>query len=189
MYEDLIGNNFIETFMNFYGAFLNWFTALPVLAQIFTGILIILGLVGLGYLIYGIIWLAYQLVKLTIIGTILLHYLMYVAFKMIIVVIVDSNKVEEQWGYSVKNMKWFVQVAYPSHKKEVYQEITTVNNAQSLGSVQQQKQVVIIKENPNFFCTACGTAFTPRMNKMLKERAACFCESCGQMYVSPAKTA
>ena len=61
--------------IEYYEAFIDYFMSLDLSGQILTGILIIVGLIAVGYIIYGAIWIAYQSVKFSLVLTVIAVYL------------------------------------------------------------------------------------------------------------------
>ncbi len=181
-------------FLEYYIAFLDYFSGLETFDQVLIGIIVILLAIGIGYMVYGILWLTFQLVKISIIGTILLYYLVFVAIKLLIVALFNVNEVETQWNYSTENMKWFFNKMYPSSSDEIEEEKPIKNNHEEILKTNSQNegsnhlnnaQIVLVKGNADYFCSHCGTPFTMKMKEVMNDKMICYCEKCGQMFVTP----
>lgn len=156
MFEDLITNDWMQTAANFYNAFLNWFVVQPISAQIITVILIIIGFIGLGYLIYGSLWITYQAVKFSIVLTVLSIYLSFAFIVIFFTLIFDYKGVDKEWTKISGSVKSFVQWAYPAkeskhaHKHHKHHEhhghVHKHVIVQQVPVQQQRPAVVIIQE-------------------------------------------
>ncbi|MBD3352797.1 MAG: hypothetical protein GF364_15015 [Candidatus Lokiarchaeota archaeon] len=201
MLEDyMVEGDWAGSFANVYNAFLEWFTSLDSSGQLISGILIILGLILVGYMVYGILWLAFQIMKFSIIATIILHYMGYVLVKLLVVFFINYSEVNNQWENSTENIKWFWNQMYPSDKVQSQKQKITKKtglakqqlkaNAESSATeklnTRVKPKVFYVGDNvSNMFCTHCGTRFTDRMIEMMRNNMVCFCEKCGQMFVTP----
>ena len=130
---------------NYFRGFIEYFSGLELPAQILTGVLLVLLLIGVGYLIYGSLWITYQSVKISIVFTVLNIYFWVTVAVLFITLIADSQKVGELWKLSTQNMKWFVSKAYPQKNGESleYQKVEIETKSQ----LKPNNAVVIIKEN------------------------------------------
>lgn len=181
-----------EHFAYYYNEFIQMFSSLDLTAQILTGILIILLAIGTGYLIYGILWLALQLTKVGLLVAIISTYMHFVILKLIIVAIAEQDKLEEEWTNSVNNMKWMVNVFFPSDSKCCDGEITSRDTGYNQTHSHTQPRVVKVKsglKSTQYHCTECGTQFTAKMTEAMSNKSFCYCETCGQLFVVPSQTA
>ena len=130
---------------NYFRVFIEYFSGLELPAQILTGVLLVLLLIGVGYLIYGSLWIAYQSVKISIVLTVISIYFWIAITVLIITLIADSQKVGDIWNQSTQNMKWFVSKAYPQKNGESleYKKVEIETKSQ----LKPNNAVVIIKEN------------------------------------------
>ena len=133
-------NNMME---NYFRGFIEYFSGLELPAQILTGILLVLLLIGVGYIIYGSLWIAYQSVKISILLTVITIYFWITITVLFITLIADSQKVGDIWKQSSHNIKWFVNKAYPQKNGEFseYQKIEIKSQ------LKPNPAVVIIEEN------------------------------------------
>jgi hypothetical protein len=196
-----------QQFSTFYNDFMGWYSALEMVEQIVVGAMIILGVIGAGYLIYGILWLAFQLVKAIVIGTVLMYFMGFVVIKLLITAIIDQGRVESEWQNSIKSMKYFVRHMYPNTtdedlldnddkldqkkksqkvgNKENMENVVNTKTVEQTAPIQPQTKVITVKDTVDrFFCTNCGSAFTSAMENSVKNNHSCFCQYCGQMFVS-----
>lgn len=204
--------DWLNTLNNYLQNFVHWFLSLELPAQIITGILLILAFIGIGYAIYGILWLVYQIVKGSIIGTIIIIYLsiaLVIGIFQIIFLVLGENpeSIRHYWATVGYNIKYIVAKAY--HAKTMPQK--PVKNAPNPSNTKlevKQGPIVILKEegsdsnNQNtsaqqnvkddiqpsittkLFCPRCGSEFSSKMIDVLKERAFTFCEICGEKFVN-----
>lgn len=133
-------NNMME---NYFRGFIEYFSGLELPAQILTGVLLVLLLIGVGYIIYGSLWIAYQSVKISILLTVITIYFWITITVLCITLIADSQKVGDIWKQSSHNIKWFVNKAYPQKNGEFseYQKIEIKSQ------LKPNPAVVIIEEN------------------------------------------
>ncbi|MBD3350329.1 MAG: hypothetical protein GF364_02480 [Candidatus Lokiarchaeota archaeon] len=119
-FEQYMTDNWGETLANIYNAFLEWFVSLEVSAQIITGILIVLGLIAVGYIIYGTLWLSYQIVKASIIFSIIVTYLSIVLVILLIESVfaifglLEKEHLENQWAHISYHVKYIIAKTYPT---------------------------------------------------------------------------
>jgi len=130
---------------NYFRGFIEYFSGLELPAQILTGVLLVLLLIGVGYLIYGSLWIAYQSVKISILLTVISIYLWITITVLLISLIADNQKVGEIWKKSTQNIKWFVSKAYPQKNGQI-SEYQNINN-ETKSQLNPKPTVVIIKEN------------------------------------------
>lgn len=130
---------------NYFRGFIEYFSGLELPAQILTGILLVLLLVGIGYLIYGCLWIAYQSVKISILLTVITIYFWITITVLFITLIADSQKVGDIWKQSSQNIKWFVSKAYPQKNGEI-SEFQKIEN-ETKSQLKPNPAVVIIEEN------------------------------------------
>lgn len=196
MFEEyIVEGDWAASFANLYNAFIGWFTGLDFPAQIIMGIFIVLSLVATGYLVYGILWLAYQAVKFSIVVSVMSVVLAAICIKMCLVLILSSENLESEWHSSLENLKWSWYFAYPSDEKQSLprreENTTSVYKTQESPhrpEVYHITQAARIRTGGRqLFCTNCGEQFTSRMQQMMDQRMSCFCESCGQMFISSKK--
>lgn len=186
-YENLMTG--YENFAYYYDQFIQMFSSLDLAGQILTGILIILLAVGIGYLVYGILWLAFQMTKAGILIAIISTYLHFVILKLILVAIMEGN-IQAEWTNSVNNMKWMSNVFFPTDSKSFDNRVnngqTGYNQTQS--RTQTQPRIVKVKsglKSNQYHCTECGSQFTTKMVEAINNNQYAFCESCGQLFVIP----
>ncbi|MHA1729925.1 MAG: hypothetical protein ACTSWY_14525 [Promethearchaeota archaeon] len=143
MIDDFITRNWMETIMNFYNIFLGWFSALELSAQILTILLIILGVIGIGYIVYGSFFLVYKIVKATVILTVIIIYLSLTGIILFILLIVDNEKIGQQWAQTSHNIQKFISKAYHSKGKLTARSLVT---SKPDVSAAQNPPVFIFKE-------------------------------------------
>ncbi len=166
--------------------FLAWFVALDTVAQIFAGIgIFLLCLMAFG-IVYGVFQFALEIVKFSLIFTVIIHYLIFLAFKLGIVAIAKPKDVEKQWQYGVENIKWLMQRAYP---KEYLKSESFIQRQRLVFQRAPQQpakaQIVVVKEDAHLHCTNCGVPFSGRMQQLAQSREYVYCENCGQVFVLP----
>lgn len=122
--SELITDDWVQTASNLYTAFIEWFMTLQYPGQIMTGVLMILALIAVGYILYGTVWLAYQIVKASILFSIIVVYLtivwMIISIEIVFTIFgaIEKERVVHTWnmaGYHIKNLLF---KAYPSEKRE-----------------------------------------------------------------------
>jgi ribosomal protein S27E len=126
-----------------------------------------------------------EIVKFSLIVAIIIHYLIYLAFKLSIVAIASPKKVDEYWQHGVDNIKWILQRAYPKEylKSEQFIQRQVVFNKPA--PLAKSSQIVIVKADAELHCTNCGIPFSGRMKQLAKSREYVYCENCGQVFVLP----
>lgn len=166
--------------------FISWFVGLDTVAQIFAGVgIFLLCLVAMG-IVYGVFQFTLEVIKFSVILTIIIHYLLFLGFKIGIVALAAPKDVEKQWQYGVDNIKWIVQRAYPKEylrsEQFVQRQIVFRNPAPP---PKKSSQVVIVKADAKLHCTNCGVPFSGRMQQLAQSREYVYCENCGQVFVLP----
>ncbi len=175
-----------------FNLFLVWFAGLDLAAQILTGCLILLGLIGVIQIIKGAVWIAKESVKASLLITFIILYLMFAGFKMAIVAIVDIKRADAEWKQVVENIKWLVDRFYPVKKKHLKHKkpIVVVEQPEPV----QPPQVYVIKERDKAqieeekpkaeYCHNCGSSMSMKMFEMLHQKGFAFCEQCGAKYTA-----
>ncbi|MCP4763023.1 MAG: hypothetical protein GY870_14690 [archaeon] len=133
-------------------AFKEWFLTLALPAQILTSALIILGIIAICYIIYGTLWLTYQIVKAAIVLVIIQIYLSIVAIILIITLISDYRNLGNQWSKVSHNIQRIISKAYPSENGQVTARPLQVDNMihsknNNRPTNATQGPVVIIRQN------------------------------------------
>ena len=165
--------------------FISWFVGLDTVAQIFAGIgIFLLCLVAWG-IVYGILQFALEVVKFSLILSVIIHYLMFLGFKIAIVAIAKPKEVEKHWQQGVENIKWILQRAYPKEYLKSEQFIQRQVVFSKPAPPAKSSQVVIVKADAKLHCTNCGSPFSGRMNQLAQSREYVYCENCGQVFVLP----
>ena len=165
--------------------FIAWFSALDLVAQIFAGIGIFLLCLLAWAIVYGTLQFALEIVKFSLILSIIIHYLLYLGIKLSIVAIAKPKEVEKHWDHGVDNIKWILKRAYPKEylKSEQFIERQVVFKRPVQAA--KSSQVIIVKEDAKLHCTNCGIPFSGRMNQLAQSREYVYCEHCGQVFVLP----
>ena len=153
------------------------------------GALVVLGFIALGVLIYGILWLTYQLVKASIVGVVLIVYFITAGVGILVLLLLDAERVPATWNQVKRNMAWWIGLAYPpNHPRAVRPGAIELQATASTHRVTRSASTIPSGNAPwspapgSFFCTSCGTRFSMAMNELLLANHACFCELCGQQY-------
>ncbi|MHA1684100.1 MAG: hypothetical protein ACTSUE_24385 [Promethearchaeota archaeon] len=108
-YED-----FWDDTLYYFHNFINYFEAQDAGFQILIGFLVVLAFIAAGLLVYGLCWLVFQLVKISIIGMIILHYLVFVGIRQFVMLFYASPaEINEQWERSLDNIETFFNRCYP----------------------------------------------------------------------------
>ena len=97
--------------------FLAWFVAQELAVQILVGVLIFMGLIAVTQIVKGVVWIAKESVKASLLISFISLYLVFAGFKIGIVAIIDVKKVNAEWEHTEKNIKWLVNRFYPEKKK------------------------------------------------------------------------
>jgi len=106
--KSLLPNNMIE----YYEAFLDYFMGLSLSAQILTGFLIIIGLVAIGYIIYGSLWITYQSIKFSIVLSVICIYLVFASINIAISLITDVENVGILWSKTSHGIQKIISDTY-----------------------------------------------------------------------------
>ncbi|TFG18995.1 MAG: hypothetical protein EU530_07540 [Promethearchaeota archaeon] len=165
--------------------FIAWFVALDTVAQIFAGIgIFLLCLLAWG-IVYGVFQFALEIVKFSLIVTVIIHYLLYLGLKLSIVAVAKPKEVDKHWDHGVDNIKWILKRAYPKEylKSEQFIERQVVFKRPAPPTA--TSQVVVVKADAKLHCTNCGSPFSGRMNQLAQSREYVYCENCGQVFVLP----
>ncbi|MBD3187648.1 hypothetical protein GF325_12510 [Candidatus Bathyarchaeota archaeon] len=103
-----------EEIVYHFNNFIAYFEAQEPGIQFLIGLLIVLGFIAAGFIVFGVLWLIYQLVKITVVGTIILVYLAFVGIKLLVMVFyADRKEIAMQWDNSLENMDRFFKRCYP----------------------------------------------------------------------------
>ena len=164
---------------------ITWFVGLDTVAQIFAGIGIFLLCLVVWGITYGVLQFALEIVKFSMILTIIIHYLLFLGFKLSIVAIASPKEVEKHWQHGVNNIKWILQRAYPKEYLKSEQFIQRQIVFRKPAPQTKSSQVVIVKDDAHLHCTNCGSPFSGRMNQLAQNREYVYCENCGQVFVLP----
>lgn len=97
--------------------FLEYFEAQPVEIQVILCFAMVLGCILVGFVLYGVAWLVYQVIKATIVGVILLGWLAGVGIGQLFILIFDASQTRHRWDRHRVKMKKFVEKAYPPKQK------------------------------------------------------------------------
>ncbi|MHA1338718.1 MAG: TFIIB-type zinc ribbon-containing protein [Promethearchaeota archaeon] len=193
-----------QYFSTLFNNFVDWFMKLDLIAQIFVGILIILGLILIGYIIYGILWLVYQIIKFVIVISIILVYgsiaTIFMVFESFILPfkLISVGKYEFQWkkiGYHIQMI--FIKAYHIKSKKMPQKPIFKENIEKKIKAEASSKDELLSvatlganEENykseisaneieQSLYCPNCGNKFSNKMMLMVAERQYTFCELCG----------
>ena len=165
--------------------FITWFSGLDLVAQIFAGVgIFLLCLVAWG-LIYGILQFSLEIVKFSLVLSVIVLYLVFLGFELAIVAAAKPKEVEKFWDHGVDNIKWILRRAYPKEYLKSEQFVQRQVVFKKPVSSGQSSQVVIVKADAKLHCTNCGTPFSGRMNQLAQSREHVYCEQCGQVFVLP----
>jgi hypothetical protein len=146
---------FPDQLIALYNQFLSWFLALSIPGQFLTAIFIILGCIAVGYIIYGSFWLAFQIIKASIVTSVIMIYLTITGIILTIELIADRTRLEDDWAEVCYNVKYFLGKAYPRQDealpmKPVRKVAQASVGTQSVSQVQtrsQQPPVIIIRRD------------------------------------------
>jgi hypothetical protein len=186
-----------------FNLFLDWFAAQDIAVQILVGVLIFMGLIAVTQIIKGVVWIAKESVKASLLVTFISLYLVFSGFKIAIVAIIDVKKVNAEWKHTENNIKWLINRFYPIKKKY------TKKKSEPIVVVEQPEpvkppQVYVIKEReqtnqqdiqeskPDLeskkpqveYCHNCGCSFSMKMFEMLHTKGFAFCDQCGAKYTA-----
>jgi hypothetical protein len=164
---------------------IGWFSGLDTVAQIFAGIGIFLLCVIAWGIIYGLLQFSLEIVKFSLILTLIVLYLVFLGFELSIIAAAKPKEVEKYWDHGVENIKWILRRAYPKDylKSEQFIQRQVVFKKSPVSN--KSSQVVIVKADAKLHCTNCGTPFSGRMNQLAQSRKYVYCEQCGQVFVLP----
>ncbi|MFX0101446.1 MAG: hypothetical protein ACFFCS_17865 [Candidatus Hodarchaeota archaeon] len=165
--------------------FTDYFQAQALPVQILLLVIVVCALVGVGFLIYGILWCVYQVVKAAIVGTIIVVYLTGIGITVLVMLIAAQDQIEPTWKRAVHNIKWFANRAWPPKEgsnrvQPILQQVVVPETIPK--TVIQTREVPKALEERTYFCTHCGTPFTGKMNGLLKSAQTCYCEACGTRF-------
>ena len=105
--------------IEYYEAFIEYFMGLNLSGQILTGILIIVGLIATGYIIYGAIWIAYQSIKFSVILTVIVIYLVIALVTVSISAIANEGNIGKLWSKKSQDIQKIISSAYNFDKSPV----------------------------------------------------------------------
>nr|MDO8112307.1 hypothetical protein [Candidatus Sigynarchaeota archaeon] len=204
--------------VDWFNQFVTFYQAQTLSVQVLLIVLIVLGFVAAGFVVYGALWLAYQIIKISIIGSILLVYLIVISIASLFLLAIDARKIEGIWNKAGENTRCFMNKAYPSKNKatapamapkvvaaaiaqtapqRIIIHVNDTASSQAVTEATPKQEVATAREVPpeieipagpaatserKYFCTACGTPFSSKMNTVLGQRSTCFCEHCGQKF-------
>jgi len=165
--------------------FITWFTGLDTAAQIFAGLGIFLLCLVAWAIVYGILQFSLEVVKFSLILTVIVLYLIFLGFELSIVTAAKPKEVNKYWEHGVNNIKWILRRAYPKEYLKSEQFIRRQIVFKKPIASGQRSQVVIVKADAKLHCTNCGTPFSGRMNQLAQSRELVYCEQCGQVFILP----
>lgn len=183
-------------------SFITYFQAQAPPVQLMLGIMVILGFIGLGFVIYGALWLTFQVIKAAIVGTVLLVYLAGAAVGCFFMLFLDPARIPATWIEVKRNMAWWIDRTYPPRHPRPAASCDHRDAGDLPACPLPTTRIVIepgvaspvasrVNRGPRndgavFFCTSCGTPFSTGMQGMLVTKQACFCETCGQQFITKA---
>jgi len=159
-------NLIAETVLYYLQEFMEWFLSIPLYGQILVVIAIaavlVLTAIGVYYVIKGVLYLIYYILK----GVYLLlkgiGLLFYKLFKTIYYAISGKS-------------------CCPAEQKPVEQEITPqLHNESEIRKIEPMEEELDIINPRAAYCTACGSEFSERMHQQLIERGIAYCALCGK---------
>ncbi len=173
-------DSWITTFQGYVERFVDYFNSQAVPVQIMLVVVIVLCFVGAGFAIYGAIWLAYQAIKISIVGTIILVYVVIAGIVLLVTAFIDPERARLMAARAGDDIEWFWFKAYPPRNGHVpprharEEETTNV-----LGNVHSRE----LGPASSHFCTNCGGKFSAAMETVLKNQGKCHCEVCGHGFI------
>lgn len=159
--------NIAEQALRYWQEFLNWFLAIPLYGQVLVifgaAIILILVIVLVYYVLKGVVYLVYYLLKSVYLLLKGIGILFYKLFEAIYYAISGKPR--------------------PPKKESMQQEPIQQNSSQ----VQEEQMHIEPKEihviQPHAaYCSECGAEFTEKMEQQLLENGIVFCVHCGKGY-------
>ncbi|MBD3187239.1 hypothetical protein GF325_10450 [Candidatus Bathyarchaeota archaeon] len=105
--------NWIEIIQDFINDFIDYFLAQSLATQILIGVLILLGMIAIGFAIAGAVWIAIQVIKITILGVILLAYLVGLGITFLFMLPNHRIEIKTMWQNSCDRMEHLMNTFYP----------------------------------------------------------------------------
>nr|MDO8118712.1 hypothetical protein [Candidatus Sigynarchaeota archaeon] len=169
-------DTWITTFKEYVEEFIAFFNTQTVPVQVLLIAIIVLCFVGAGFVIYGAIWLAYQAIKISIVGTIILVYFLVATIILFIMAFIDPARAKVISAHAGDDIEWFWLKAYPPKNG-----ILPPRHAREEATIKKMEKCSSREVGlpGSHFCSNCGIRFSDAMEKALKTRGRCHCETCG----------